>query len=300
MPRQLPPLTALRAFEAAARHQSFARAAEELHVTPAAISQQIKLLEEHLGAMLFLRGKKLTLSDVAQAVLPLVSDSFDQIERAMSKVRAPRAANTLVISAPPAFASRWLIPRLDDFQSRHPAIQLRLLATKRLVDFQVEEVDVAIRFGAGNYPNLIAERLMPEAIVPVAAPPLAAGVQGPADLVRCNLLEDEFHVQKGVFPDWMTWLGTLGVRCPGPLQVRYFEDATLAIQAALSGLGVTLAWYSLVVDDLRAGRLVRLFDQAIPTALGYDLVVPENRSSVAAVCTFRDWLLEHSARQQLT
>ncbi len=121
MPRQLPPLNALRAFEAAARHLSFVRAAEELHVTPAAISQQVKLLEDHLGMPLFVRGKKLALSAAAHTLVPLVSEAFDQIERAMLKARPNTPGNTLVVSAPPAFAARWLIPRLEDFQLRHPA-----------------------------------------------------------------------------------------------------------------------------------------------------------------------------------
>ncbi len=191
MPRQLPPLTALRAFEAAARHLSFVRAAEELHVTPAAISQQVRLLEDHLGVSLFRRGRKLALGDAAAALLPLVSEAFDQIERAMLKVRPSALNNALVVSSPPAFASRWLIPRLEDFQTRHPDIDLRLDATKRPVNFEVEDVDVAIRFGAGNYPGLVAERLMPEAIVPVAAPVLAATIHTPDDLARCTLLEDD-------------------------------------------------------------------------------------------------------------
>ena len=147
MSRNLPPLNSLRAFEAAARHLSFVRAAEELHVTPAAISQQIKLLEDNLGTQMFIRGKKLTLSDPANEVLPLISESFDQLERTMTKLRPKKTGDTLVISAPPAFAARWLIPRLDDFQTLHPNIDIRLLATKRLVNFQVEDVDIGIRFG---------------------------------------------------------------------------------------------------------------------------------------------------------
>jgi LysR family glycine cleavage system transcriptional activator len=232
MPRELPPLNALRAFEAAARHLSFVRAAEELHVTPAAISQQVKLLEDHLGASLFHRGKKLALSDAGNAALPLVSEAFDQIERAMLKMRPNSLGDTLVISAPPAFAARWLIPRLEDFQSRHPNIELRLHATKRLVNFQVEDVDVAIRFGAGSYPDLIVERLMPETIIPVAAPALAAIINTADDLINCTLLEDEWHVDNGVFPDWATWLATLGVNNVAPLRVRQFGDANLTIQAA--------------------------------------------------------------------
>lgn len=300
MPRKLPPLNALRAFEAAARHLSFVRAAEELYVTPAAISQQVKLLEDHLGMPLFVRGKKLALSDAATAVLPNISESFDQLERALLKIRPGGSGNTLVISTPPVFAARWLIPRLDDFQSRHPDIELRLLATKRRVNFQVEDVDVAIRFGAGSYPDLVVERIMPEAIVPVAAPALAAGISTPDDLIRCNLLEDEWHIDKGAFPDWTTWLASLGVNSAAPLRIQRFGDASLAIQAAVSGLGATLAWYSLVVDDLKAGRLVHLLDQTIPSTLGYDLVVSKNRATLKKISAFRTWLLEQSTQQQLT
>ena len=297
MPRELAPLNALRAFEAAARHLSFVRAAEELHVTPAAISQQVKLLEDHLGVALFHRGKKLALSDAANAVLPQLSAALDQIERARLKVRPNSLGDTLVISAPPAFAARWLIPRLEDFQSRHPNIELRLHATKRLVNFQVEDVDVALRFGAGNYPGLIVERLMPQAIIPVAAPTLAATINTPDDFVRCNLLEDEWHIDNGMFPDWATWLATLGVNNVSPLRIRHFGDANLAIQAAISGLGATLSWYSLVVDEVKAGRLVHLLDKSIPSTLGYDLVMPQNRAALSKVAAFRTWLLVQSAHQ---
>lgn len=295
MPRQLPPLNAVRAFEAAARHLSFARAAEELHVTPAAISQQVKLLEAHLGAALFVRGKKLALSDAAQSVLPLVSEALDQIERAMLKARPNTQNNTLVISAPPAFASRWLVPRLEDFQTKHPGIELRLHATKRPVNFQVEEVDLAIRFGAGNYPELNTERLMPEALIPVAAPALAATINTPDDLALCNLLEDDWHIENGLFPDWTTWLATLGVNAT-PSRIRHFGDANLVIQAAVSGLGVALCWHSPVADDLKAGRLVHLLNQSIPSTLGYDLVIPQNKLTLEKIVIFRNWLREQTVR----
>lgn len=297
MPRQLPPLNAVRAFEAAARHLSFARAAEELHVTPAAISQQVKLLEDHLGVQLFLRGKKLALSEASNAVLPQLTEALDQIERAMLKARPHAPGNTLVISAPPAFAARWLVPRLEDFQTRHPGIELRLQATKRPVNFQVEDVDAAIRFGAGNYPGLITERLMPEEIIPVAAPSLAASIRTPHDLVARPLLEDDWHIDNGVFPDWTTWLATLGVS-EAPSRIRHFGDANLVIQAAVSGLGVALCWHSPVADDIKAGRLVHLLNQAIPSTLGYDLVIPKNRATLANVITFRNWLREKTAPPQ--
>ena len=234
------PLNALRAFEAAARHLSFVRAAEELHVTPAAISQQVKLLEDQLGMRLFRRGKKLALSEAAGSALPLISASFDQLERAMLALRPDGSSNTLVISAPPAFSSRWLIPRLEDFQARHPDIDLRLDATKRRVNFEVEDVDLAIRFGAGDYPGLLSERLMQETIVPVATPTLAAAIHTPEELARCTLLEDDWHINNGLFPDWATWLTTLGAGNTA-LRIRHFGDANLAIQAAVSGLGVTLS-----------------------------------------------------------
>ena len=297
MPRQLPPLNAVRAFEAAARHLSFARAAEELHVTPAAISQQVKLLEDQLGVPLFVRGKRLALSNTAETILPLLSEALDQIERAMLKARPNTQNNTLVISAPPAFAARWLVPRLEDFQTQHPGIELRLHATKRPVNFQVEDVDVALRFGAGDYPGLIVERLMPEVIIPVAAPSLAATIRTADDLVRCPLLEDDWHIENGMFPDWGTWLATLGVS-DTPSRVRHFGDANLVIQAAVTGLGVTLAWQSLVADDLKAGRLVHLLNQATPSTLGYDLVIPHNRAALEKVVTFRNWLREKTAQLQ--
>lgn len=296
MARRLPPLNALRVFEAAARHRSFVRAAEELHVTPAAVSQQIKLLEDYLGVALFKRGKTLALSVSSSAVLHLVSDAFDQMEKAMMKIRVDNTAGPLVVSAPPTFAARWLIPRMDDFHARHPAVELHLLATRRPVDFSMEDVDVAIRFCAGDHPGLHVERLMPEMIVLVAAPGLAESLKIPDDLARCSLLEDDWHLKSGAFPDWETWLTTLGVAAP-PLRIRRFGDANLTIQAAIAGLGVAPTWYSLVADDLKAGRLVRVLDYTIPSKLGYHLVMPENRAIFGKVVAFRAWLLDQAGKQ---
>jgi LysR family glycine cleavage system transcriptional activator len=292
MARQLPPLTSLRAFEAVARHLSMARAAEELHVTPAAISQQIKQLEDLLGQPLFKRGKVLALSDAAEAALPLLTDAFDRLERAAAQLRTGFGDGPLVVSTPPAFAARWLVPRLDDFQSRHPEIQLRLLATRRLVDFALEDVDCAIRFGAGDYPGLSVERLMPEAIIAVAAPSLAAGIASAADIARRPLLNDEWHADQQVFPDWETWFASQGVTPETPLRIQHFGESNLTIQAAISGLGVALVWRSLVEADIKAGRLVQLLDQTIATRMAYNLVMPPNRSGLAKVIAFRAWLLE--------
>ncbi len=294
MSRHLPPLNALRFFEAAARHRSFARAAAELHVTPAAVSQQIKLLEDHLGTALFRRGKTLELIESAEEVLPLVSEAFDQLERAVLKIRSGSAGGPLIVSVPPAFAARWLIPRMDDFHMRHPEVEVRMLATRRLVDFAVEDVDMSVRFGAGDYPGVSAERLMPEKMVAVAAPGLAAAIRTSADLARANLIEDDSHVTRGIFPDWESLLAASGVAST-PLRLRRFSDAGLAIEAATAGLGVTLAWHSLVAADLKAGRLAQVLDHAVPTALGYHVLIPKNRSTLAKVAAFRSWLLEQAA-----
>ena len=200
---------------------------------------------------------------------------------------------------PPAFAARWLVPRLDDFHSRHPEVELRLLATRRLVEFAVEDVDVALRFGPGPYPGLHAERLMTEIIVPVAAPALAATIQRPADLLRCTLLHDDSHEWDPTFPDWDTWLTSLGVVFDTPLRIRHYGDINLVIQAAVAGLGVALSWHSLVAEELRGGRLVRLLDSALPTSHGYHLVAPHNRLHDPKVAAFREWLLGQATPQRI-
>jgi LysR family glycine cleavage system transcriptional activator len=291
MSRRLPSLTALRAFEAAARHLSFARAAEELHVTPAAISQQIKQLETYLGLALFRRSKTLMLSDAAQLALPQITEAFDQLEKAVDRLRSGDVSGPLVVSTPPTFAARWLVSRLDDFQTRYPEIELRLLATRRLVDFTLEDVDIAVRFGSGPFPGLHAEPLMQESIVPVTSPAIATTINTPADLLRCTLLHDESHEWDPAYPDWETWLLSLGLTIETPLRIRRFDDANLSIQAAMSGLGVTLAWHSLVADELRDGRLVQLFGHALATQQGYHLVTPPNRLNLPKVIAFREWLL---------
>jgi len=298
MSRRLPPLTAIRALEAAARHLSFARAAEELHVTPAAISQQIKQLEGYFGMPLFRRGRSLLLSEIALAVLPQISEAFDQLEKAMDRLRPGEASGPLVVSTPPTFAARWLVPRLEDFQSNYPEIELRLLATPRLVDFALEDVDVSIRFGAGPFTGLHAEPLMQESIVPVAVPAIANTIQGPADLLHHTLLHDESHEWDPAYPDWQTWLMSLGVTFEKPLRLRYFGDTNLSIQAAMSGLGVALVWHSLVADELRAARLVQIFGQALSTKHRYHLLTTPNRLGLLKVSAFREWLLAQTQTPQ--
>jgi len=294
MARHLPPLNALRFFEAAARHLSFIRAAEELHVTPAAVSQQIKLLEDHLGVTLFKRGKTLVLNEAAADALHQISDAFDQLERSMLRVRSGSIAGPLVVSAPPVFAARWLIPRLADFYARYPDVEIHLHATRRVVDFSMEEVDVAIRFGSSPQPGLSVETLMTETIVPVATPAISAAIKSPADFAHANLIEDDWHVMRSTIPDWKTWLPSLGI-VETPLHIRRFGDSDLAIQGALNGLGITLIWHSLVMDDLKAGRLARVLDYSIPTEFSFQLVMPKNKTMLSKVAVFRAWLFEQVA-----
>ncbi len=296
MARHLPPLNALRFFEAAARHRSFIRAAEELHVTPAAVSQQIKMLEEHLGVTLFKRGKTLTLNESAADALHHISDAFDQLERTMLRVSSGSISGPLVVSAPPVFASRWLIPRLADFYARYPDIEMQLFATRRVVDFSMEDVDLAIRFGSIAQPGLTVETLMTEVVIPVAAPAIAATIKVPADFARADLIGDDWHITRSTIPEWKDWLASIGV-IGQALRVRRFGDADLTIQAALNGLGITLIWRSLVLNDLKAGRLAQVQDYFIPTDHSFQLVMPRNKAMLSKVAAFRDWLFEQVAEQ---
>lgn len=294
MARRLPPLRSLRAFEAAARHLSFARAADELHVTPAAISQQVKLLEAHLGVPLFRRGAQLALTEAAVAALPLVSDSFDLMERAVERLRQGRDHGPLVVSASPAFAARWLIPRMARFQDRHPDIDLRLSATIRLVDFATEDVDLAIRYGAGRYPGMHVERLKAEEVMPVAAPAMAARLKAVGDLLEVPLLHNSAMDWDTTFPTWPSWLASAGVTVAGGLTPRRFDDFNLVLQAVLAGLGVALVWRTLVADEIHSGRLVPLFP-AQPLVSAYHLVCPPKHLDNPKVAAFRAWVLEEAA-----
>ena len=205
----------------------------------------------------------------------------------------------MTVSVPPAFTARWLIPRLGDFYNRYPDVEVHLLATKRVVDFSMEEVDIAIRFGSDFHPGLSVEPLLKhETIVPVAAPIVAKTIKTPGDLVRANLIEDDWHIMRGNFPEWKSLLATWGV-IDSSLNVRRFGDAELALQAATNGLGVTLAWHSLVVDDIKSGRLVRILNHSIASDLSYQLVMPKNKKMLKKVAAVRTWLLAQTTEHAL-
>lgn len=296
MGRRLPPLNALRAFEAAARHLSFTKAAEELSITPSAISHQIRGLEAHLGVCLFRRASRaLILTDEGQSYLPALRDAFDAIHGATARLAARKAAGPLTVSLLSSFAVRWLIPRLPRFQSRHPEIEVRLSTTPRPVDFRREDVDCAIRHGRGRWPGLAADLLLSEDLFPVCSPQLLAGrhpLREPRDLAHHALFQIEMRRD-----DWRIWLNAAEIAGIDPERGPLFESSDLALRAAAEGLGVAIGSSALVEDDLKAGRLVAPFAGRLPTDSGYYFVVPEDRRDQPKIAAFRAWLLEEARRE---
>ena len=268
---RLPPLNALRAFVASARHLSFSRAAEELFVTPAAVSQQVKLLEDHLGRVLFRRtNRALLLTDEGQALLPRLHESFALMGEALAGLEAMGDTGILTVSMAPSFAAKWLVPRLEGFQALHPEIDVRVTASMNLVAFADDGVDCAIRYGLGQYPGLVVEKLLDESVVPVCGPGLRRAVTGdPADLLRdMTLLHDDSPEQDASCPTWRMWLKAAGIAGIDAARGLHFNQASLVLEAAIAGRGAALAKARLAEDDLRAGRLVRLFDVSQPVAFG--------------------------------
>jgi LysR family glycine cleavage system transcriptional activator len=291
--RRLPPLTGLKAFEAAARHLSFTRAAEELYVTQTAISHQIKALEERLGVQLFRRlPRGLLLTEEAQRYLPAVRDAFDLIAAATDRLVAVSASGTLTVSVLPSFASKWLVPRLGRFRAACPDIDLRISTSSHLVDFSREDVDVGIRMGRGVYPGLRVDWLFGESLVPVCSPELLTGPQplrSPEDLGRHELLHEDDYA------GWELWLELAGVEGVPVRRGPIFTDGAMVVQAAADGQGVALARRALAAGDLAAGRLVQPFDVSIPHDLAYYLVCPEASAERPKVRRFREWLLAEAA-----
>ena len=297
--RTLPPLNALRAFEAAGRHLSISKAADELHVTPAAVSHQVKALEDWLGVQLFRRlNRALLLTEEGQVLLVGLTDGFDHLARALDDVAAAQASGILTVSTSPGFSSRWLAPRIGDFAAAHPEIDLRISASLELADFERDGIDAAIRFGTGHYRGLSTWHLFHEALVPVCSPKLLeppVALRRPADLARTTLLHDDWRPDRGV-TDWSMFLKMLGTDdVDGRRGVR-FNLGEDAIQAALGGAGVALTTRVLVEDELRAERLVIPFpDVVMQVPMGYWFVCPERAAEHPKVVAFRAWLLAQVA-----
>lgn len=294
MTRRLPPLNSLRAFEAAARHLSFTRAADELHVTPAAISHQIKGLEEHLGVKLFRRlNRALLLTDAGQACLPGLSEAFERMTAAIERLRGQESVGPLTVSVGPSFAAKWLVPRLERFQELYPEIDVRISATLQMVDFAREDVDLAIRYGAGRWPDLQVELLLPTEAFPVCAPSLLEGahpLRMPQDLRHHVLLHDDSAPNSLGYPTWAMWLRAAGVEGVDPTRGPRFSHASLALDAAAAGRGVVLTLSALSAADHAAGRLVRPFEISVPTSFAYYVVCPPAAAERPKVRAFRHWL----------
>jgi LysR family glycine cleavage system transcriptional activator len=291
MAERLPPLSALRTFEAAARHLSFTRAAGELHVTQAAVSHQIKALEEHLGVLLFRRlSRRLLLTEEGQLLMPSVRRAFDELAAGIERVRERCCGGSFTISTTPSIAANWLAARLGRFQALRPEFEIRLMATPRLVDFAREGVDCGIRYGFGDWPGLEAVRLFNAALTPVCSPQLLDGpvpLAVPADLARHTLL----HALDDM-DDWRLWLRAAGALDIDPQRGPKFESLPLALQAAVSGTGVAISRGPLAAEYLAAGRLVRPFELELPSECAYYFVAPEVSAEQPKIRAFREWLLE--------
>lgn len=300
MARRNYPLNALRAFEAAARHLSFVKAADELHVTPAAISHQVKSLEDFLGVQLFRRlPRGLLLNDAGQLFLPELREGFAQLDKAVERVRESDARGPLMISVAPAFAAKWLVPRLERFSAAHPDIDVRISARLAVIDFQRDAFDAAIRLGRGNYPGLESTKLFDESVTPLCSPRLLEGefpLRRPEDLQHHLLLHDDSLEFDAAAPKWSSWLKAAGIKDIDSTRGPHFSHPDHALQAAIDGAGVVLGWRYLATADLAAGRLIAPFDLALPLDLGFFLVCPETHAERPKVALFRQWLLDEIGR----
>jgi LysR family transcriptional regulator, glycine cleavage system transcriptional activator len=289
MLRRLPPLNALKAFEAAARHESFTRAAAELCVTQGAVSHQVKALEAELGLKLFTRERqRLIITEQGREYLAVLRDAFDRIALGTESLKQRRSTGVLTVSTSPDFAAKWLVNRLGHFSEAHPEIDLRVSAAMHHVDFAREDVDVAVRHGDGNWPGLDAVRLSPEELFPVCSPKLMSGpraIRVPTDVLKHPLLHMDDR------KDWSRWLGAAGVPETGAIHGPVLNRASMIIDAAVDGQGVALARTTLAAWDLINGRLVRPFPVAVRLSKTYWIVGPKATAALPKIVCFREWLL---------
>jgi len=294
MTRPLPPLNALRAFEAAARHLRFTKAAEGLNVTPGAVSHQVKALEEILNVPLFHRlTRSLRLTVAGQAALPTLIQGFDKLSQGVEQIRAHCDSGVLTISVSPSFGAMWLMPRLERFRSLHPDIEIRIDGTDRLVDLTRDSADVAIRFGPGGYSGVRVDHLLTPVNTPVCSPALLEGenpLREPDDLRHHTLLHIDWSDAE---TSWRMWLLAAGLHDIEPTRGPHFNLENMAVQAARDGQGVALVADVLVADDIAAGRLVHPFDPGISTPFNfrYYLLSTKDGAEQPKIAAFRNWVL---------
>ncbi len=290
--RRLPSLDTLRAFEAAARHSSFTKAAKELHVTQSALSQRVAALEAELGFPLFVRYvRRLELTPRGRHLAAAMGRVLADLAAAFGRIEDDFGEHALSLSALPSFAARWLLPRLPQFSSEHPEIKVLVSADPQPVDLTSGEFDLAIRFGTGRYPGMKTEFVMEDRVVPVCRPDLLPGgapLAAPAEILSFTLLQDTATERDASGTDWRSWFAFAGLT-QEPTDGPRFNQADLMLQAA--GQGVALARRSLAGDDLAAGRLAILIDRPLRTRYDYYLVASPERAGRPAVAAFRDWLL---------
>ena len=293
MLRRLPPLNAIRSFEAAARHESFTRAAEELCVTQGAVSHQVKALEDQLGIKLFNRERqRLVITEAGREYLGVIRDALDRIALGTDRLVRRQSSGAITISTSPDFAAKWLVHRLSRFTEAHPEIDLRVSAAMHHVDFTREDVDLAVRHGDGQWSGLDATRLASEQLYAVCSPRLMQGsdrISAPADLLRFPLL----HLDDR--SDWSRWfdvVGMPGIELPhGPI----LNHASMLIDAAVDGQGIALARTTLAAWDLINGRLVQPFPVTLPISKMFWIVCPKATSALPKIKAAREWLLAEAA-----
>jgi LysR family glycine cleavage system transcriptional activator len=293
MRQRLPPLNALRAFEAAARHESFTRAAAELFVTQGAVSHQVKALETQLGVRLFNREPQgLLLTEAGKEYLVAVRDGFDRIALGTERLLQRQNAGVLTVSTSPDFAAKWLVHRLGNFVEAHPGIDLRVSATLHHVDFSREEVDIAVRHGDGNWPGLDTVRLSSEQLFPVCSPKLLSGrkrLGKPADILKYPLIHMDTR------SDWARWLQAVSLDDAKVIHGPVLNRASMVIDAAINGQGIALARTTLSAYDIINGRLVRPFAEALRLSKTYWIVCPRATANLPKIQTFREWLIGQAA-----
>jgi LysR family transcriptional regulator, glycine cleavage system transcriptional activator len=292
MRRRLPPLNSLRAFEVVSRHDNFRGAAKELHVTAAAVSQQVKTLEDHLGRKLLRRrGGGYSLTPEALAGLKYLRDGFEQLSSAVATMSSS-GQRVLTVSAVPSLAAEWLVPRLHRFREQYPGVDILLHASEELVDLEHSRVDLGIRYGSGNYPGLTSERLFVDEIFPVYSPVKGrASLKKPSDLRGQPLIHTDWTPERGQWPGWTEWVRAAGVTGVDVTKGLRFSDGALVIQAALRGQGVALGSKALVEEHLAAGRLVRPFKLSLVTDFAYYVVCEKARADEPDLLAFRRWLM---------
>jgi len=300
MRRRLPPLNSLRAFEVVSRHESFRAAAEELHVTAAAVIQQVRALEDHLGRKLLRRRSRgYSLTADAVAGLQHLRDGFEQLSSAVEAMTSS-GQRILTVSAVPSLSAEWLVPRLYRLREQYPDLEVLLHSSEELVDLEHSRVDLGIRYGSGSYPGLISERLFFDEIFPVYSPLLLKGrrsLKKPSDLRGLPLIHTEWTPETGHWPGWIDWLRAAGVTGVDATKGLRFSDGALVIQAAVSGQGVALGSKALALEHLAAGRLVRPFRLSLVTDFAYYVVCEKKRADEPDLVGFRRWLIAEAKRE---